>query len=177
MFIRLPIFRHGIRRALQWEFSTKDNQNDHDAIKEQMDKMKALIDNADKEIEDYDFENRVKSPYWFKAPPTSDEEKIKLMEEVDHWLNKYGKFLAGTHIQLDLDEQRKKKLAELLPQKLEVWRLRYPPTETEIFMVGVDRYSYMHATWIKDLLNDVRPENIFVELPCDEPYFVKNTKN
>jgi hypothetical protein len=44
-------------------------------------------------------------------------------------------------------------------------------------MVGVDRYSYMHATWVKDLLNDVRPENIFISLPCDMPYLVKNIKD
>lgn len=41
-------------------------------------------------------------------------------------------------------------------------------------MVGVDRYSYIHCSLIKDMLQDINPELVFVQIPCDEPYFVKN---
>jgi hypothetical protein len=45
--------------------------------------MKKLLSDAEKEIEDFEYEIKNKSPYRFISPPTTDEEKIKIMEQAE----------------------------------------------------------------------------------------------
>jgi len=42
-----------------------------------------LLKNAKQDFEDYEVELKEKSPYHFISPPSTEDEKIKLMEQVE----------------------------------------------------------------------------------------------
>lgn len=82
--------------------------------------------------------------------------------------------MSGGEKIIEDSKKKKRKLSEVLPKKVEIRRLSYPPTKSEVLVVGVDWYSYIHATLVKDILHELNPETVIVDIPCDEPYFVKN---
>jgi hypothetical protein len=42
--------------------------------------------------------------------------------------------------------------------------------------MGVRRRAAVHCSFVYDLLSEMRPETLFVQLPPDLPLFIKNTK-
>jgi len=114
---------------------------------ELLQKMHKLIKNARNEIED------AKNPLFkFQSPPQTENEKVNVMKQVEKRLESQLKFLAGDE-EFKLHKELKwKRLLDMLPQNVEIRRLEYTKTGSEIVIVGVDRYSYIHCSLIKDML-------------------------
>ena len=109
--------------------------------------MNKLIKNAKNEIED------AKNPLFkFRSPPSSEDEKVSLMKAVHKRLESQGKFLAGDEEIKLHKEIKRQRLIDMLPQNVEIRRLVDTKTQSEVVMVGVDRYSYIHCSLIKDML-------------------------
>lgn len=64
---------------------------------------------------------------------------------------------------------------ENVPKGISFGRLVYPPTKSEIILVGVKRRALLHSSFVHDLLFDMAPECTLLQLPPDLPMFIRPT--
>ena len=60
-----------------------------------------------------------------------------------------------------------------MPKGISFSRLIYPPTKSELILVGVKRRAILHSSYVNDLLFELQPECTFLQLAPDLPMFIK----
>lgn len=97
-----------------------------------------------------------------KKPPRSSREAIEALKQADeryenHKFNLYG--YGKTKInEIEPEEEVQINSLENVPEGISFGRLIYPPTKSEIILVGVKRRALLHSSFINDLLFEMAPE-------------------
>lgn len=119
-----------------------------------------------------------------KRPPRTVKETIETLKEADMRYEGAKTYLFGSK-EVASKTAKSKSVEDMedevdplrnVPRGMSLQRLYYPPTKSEIILVGLRRRAGVHAQFLYDLLTEMRPDSIFVQLPPDLPIFIKNTK-
>jgi len=111
----------------------------------------------------------------FRRPPQTLEELKKALAEADEIFEKNKvSFLGQSAKDLDVIESN---FMKNLPKHLKVSVLNYPENNSDIVLLGINRYSNLHALWLGDFLGKYEPDGIGVEFPPDDPIFIEGKGN
>ena len=114
-----------------------------------------------------------------KRPPRSSREAIQALQQADERYenNKWHLFgLGKTKINEEEQDDDATNTLENVPDGISFGRLVYPPTKSEIILVGAKRRALMHSSFINDLLFDMGPECTLIQMPPDHPMFIRPTE-
>jgi hypothetical protein len=106
----------------------------------------------------------------FRRPPHSKQELIDVFEQAEKIYEENKHILLENDI--DIKTQNKNSFLEKIPKYFNIRRLVNPDTGSEIFILGVQRSSNLHAYFLNELLNKIEPDMIAVQLPPDHPMFI-----
>ncbi len=107
----------------------------------------------------------------FRRPPHTLDELKKTLEEADEIYEKNKvKFLGQT--QKDYEEIENNFIKDL-PKHLKMNVLSYPSNDSDIVLIGANRFSNIHALWISDFLDKYEPDGIGIEFHPDDPIFIE----
>ena len=79
----------------------------------------------------------------------------------------------------EIAEQKSRAIFDNIPKGLNLSRLSLPLNlgneivTSEVLLVGVKRRTQIHASYVYDFLNAMKPESVFVQMPPDLPMFIK----
>lgn len=107
----------------------------------------------------------------FRRPPHTFEELKQTLEEADKLFEKNKVSFLGQE-EKDLEELGKSFMKNI-PKHMKVSILNYPANNADIVLLGVSRFSNMHALWTSDFLNKFEPDGIAIEFPPDDPIFIE----
>ena len=111
-----------------------------------------------------------------KAKTTEDEKKINFKEEAK---------------QSEI-KRTASKLIKALPKNLVIKTLNLPITGTNVVLLGVDRKSPVHASYLHgyflhrtcltlknflDVMNDLAPDAIFTQIAPDSPFLIRTQED
>jgi hypothetical protein len=180
-----------INNLLQTIKNDDSHQNEYVKLIERMREMKkesardATASEIEKAMADFvkeaeDFKATEGTGLRLKRPPRTVKETIETLKEADSRYQGAKLYLFGSQEAAgkaipstnddDIDPLRN------VPRGMSLQRLYYPPSKAEIVLVGLRRRVGVHAQFLYDLLSEMRPDSIFVQLPPDLPVFIKNTK-
>ena len=117
-----------------------------------------------------------------RRPPQTSKETIETLKEADQRYEASKTFLFGSDQAANKAKSTPRPGEEAydpltnVPRGMTLSRLFYPPSKSEIVLVGLKRRAPVHSSYIYDLLQEMRPETVFVQLNPDQPYFIKNIK-
>ena len=156
-------------------------------MKKEETKREATVDEIDKAMRDFvkeqeDMKVTEGTGLKLKRPPRTVKETIETLKEADLRYEGAKTYLYGKSAEnvkkakSALEEAEGVDPLRNVPRGMTLQRLYYPPSKSEIILVGLRRRAGVHAQFVYDLLSEMRPEAIFVQLPPDLPVFIKNTK-
>ena len=124
----------------------------------------------------------------FRRPPKTVEETIKTLKEVDSRYEINKNFLVGSLgklVQEDTVAMKQEKVKESLmtniPPGMTISRLVYPVwidgkrKLSDIILLGVRQRTVIHASYVNDFLEALKPESVFLQIPPDLPMFIKTS--
>ncbi|TNV80742.1 hypothetical protein FGO68_gene107 [Halteria grandinella] len=118
-------------------------------------------------------------------PPKTVKEALNTLKEADERYDSNKGYLYGSAAMAsgklpkrasDGAKTERADPLENVPKGITLQRLYYPPSKSEIILVGVKQRVVVHSSFVYDLLQEMRPESIFVQLPPDNPLFIRNPK-
>lgn len=162
--------------------SQEAGEEEVDYSKMSNEELEQIIKEAEQEIEDMEALASKESQYRFVPPPKSHKENLKVLSEVDARYEMSKRFLDGKGSESYYKDTPQKKISEKelnsrLPPNFLISNLVYPKTNTDIILCGVDRYSYLHANMLSDILTKISPGLIFTQIAPDEPFLIRKSKN
>ena len=114
-----------------------------------------------------------------KRPPRSSREAIEALQQADkrYEENKWHLYGQGkTKINEDETPETRAETLENVPDGISFGRLVYPPTKSEIILIGAKRRALLHSSFINDLLFDMAPDCTLIQIPPDHPMFIRSTE-
>jgi hypothetical protein len=123
------------------------------------------------ELSEEEFAEKNQKEIRFVRPPHNIIELQKVFNDVEKIYEDNKKYLFFNDSKI-IDEERKK-FTEKIPKYFQMRSLSYPETESEIFLMGVQRNSNIHSLYIADLLRNYKPDMIAVLMQPDLPLFLK----
>lgn len=141
--------------------SNKDNKN------EMMSYIEKIVQEEMSE-EEYAEENETNIR--FIRPPHNKDELKKVFQEAEKIYEEKRNILF--YNDKDIKNSYKEKFIEKVPNYFVMRALSYPQTDTEIFLVGVQRNSNIHSLYLANLLENYKPDMIAVHMHPDLPLFI-----
>lgn len=150
-----------------------DNELEKDEkYSEMMDYVQKIIN---EELSEEEFTENNKMNIRFKRPPHTLNELKSVFEEADEIYAKNRSLLMENDTK-SMNEM-KDNFSLKIPNYLVLRSLSFPATNSEITVVGVQRNSNLHALYLSNLLESIKPDLISVHLSPDNPLFIKAEGN
>ena len=147
---------------------------------------KQVVEDLNKELSDFEESAEHDAVYSFKRPPRSHSERLAVLSEADRRYEVHREYLEGTvapqmrPLTGRLNSLDSGKKEPNYPPNVNMTRLLLPRSseqaqQSEVIIAGLQRRAYTHSTFVGDLISDTNPDTVVVDLPPDEPYFVRGT--
>lgn len=140
----------------------KAPQENLDSEKVTSEDLNEVLKEAEVELSDIEYEDKMKSAYHFVSPPKTHAENLEILSQADaryehskHWLD--GK-RSKEYYEYNIEKKKiDASLNSNIPDNFFITNLEYPQTKSNVIVLGVERQSYMHAYMVSDLLTKINP--------------------
>lgn len=147
--------------------SDKEIQQEDAEFEEIMKRLELMVL---EELSEEEFFEENQQKIRFVRPPQSKNELKKMMKQVDD-IYKNNKDILFANDKDTIDNV-KNSFVDKIPHCFTMRALNYPPSNSEILLVGVQRNSNIHSLYLSRLLENYKPDLIAVHLPTDNPLFI-----
>jgi hypothetical protein len=111
----------------------------------------------------------------FVRPPHSAEEMKRVLDEAENIYESNKHELLGKDE--DYKNEKKNNFFKNIPKYFSIKNLYYPPTDSEIIVLGVQRNSSKHGHFLSSLIERIEPDMIATQLSTDIPFFINSSKD